>query len=192
MSLKISLKPQERLIIGGAVLQNTGGRCDLLVENKVPILREKDIIGEKEADSPCKRIYFTIQLMYVDEKNLVAHHNAYWKLLRDLVHAAPSTLPLVDQISDSLLNGRYYQALKLTRTLIEYEQEVIKNVRNSNGSLPDGSENNLVGTGVGGVGIDESGSGASAGPEYLGFRGSGYSFGRGDEVQPEGLEYLPG
>ncbi|MBI4763939.1 MAG: flagellar biosynthesis repressor FlbT, partial [Deltaproteobacteria bacterium] len=125
MSLKISLKPQERLIVGGTVLKNTGGRCDLLVENRVPILREKDIMGEKDADSPCKRIYFTIQLMYVDEENLVTHHNTYWKLLREVVNAAPSTLTLVDQISDHLLNGRYYQALKLTRTLIEYEQEVI-------------------------------------------------------------------
>ncbi len=146
MSLKISLKPHERLIIGGAVLQNTGGRCDLLVENNVPILRGKDIIGEKEADSPCKRIYFTIQLMYVDEKNLVEHHNAYWQLVRDVVNAAPSTLALIDQISDNILNCRYYQALKLTRSLIEYEQEVINHVRNSTGSIPDGSENNPVGT----------------------------------------------
>jgi len=146
MSLKISLKPRERLIIGGAVLQNTGGRCDLLVENTVPILREKDIIREQDADSPCKRIYFTIQLMYVDEKNLVEHHNAYWTLIRDVVNAAPSTLGLIDQISDNILNGRYYQALKLTRTLIEYEQEVMNNVRNSTGSIPDDAENDPVGT----------------------------------------------
>jgi flagellar protein FlbT len=165
MSLKICLKPQERMIIGGAVLQNTGGRCDLLVENQVPILREKDIMGEKNADSPCKRIYFTIQLMYVDENNLVEHHNTYWMLIRDLVNAAPSTLTLVDQISDHLLNGRYYQALKLTKTLIEYEQEVIKNVCNSNGSLPDGAKNKLIGTGIGGIRINEGGAGAAARPE---------------------------
>jgi flagellar protein FlbT len=144
MALKISLKPHERLIIGGAVVQNSGSRCDLVVENNVPILREKDILGEKDADSPCKRIYFTVQLMYVDEKNLVEHHAIYWKLVREVVEAAPSTLGLIDQISEQILNSKYYQALKLTQKLIEYEQEAIKHVRNSNAGIPDRSENHDV------------------------------------------------
>jgi flagellar protein FlbT len=135
MALKIILKPHERLIIGGAVVQNGNSKCDLLVENNVPILREKDILREQEADSPCKRIYFTIQLMYVDEKNLVEHHNTYWKLVRDVLEAAPSTLAMIEPISENILNGRYYQALKLTQKLIEYEQEAMNNARRSIGSV---------------------------------------------------------
>lgn len=145
MALKINLKPHERLIIGGAVVQNGGSRCDLLVENNVPILRDKDILREQDADTPCKRIYFTVQLMYVDEKNLVVHHNSYWKLVREVVSAAPSTLGMIDQISENILSSRYYQALKLTQKLIEYEQEVMNNARKSTGSIPDGPKNNPVG-----------------------------------------------
>jgi flagellar protein FlbT len=63
-----------------------------------------------------------------------------------VVNAAPSTLALLDQISDNILNGRYYQALKLTRTLIDYEQEVMNHVRNSAGSIPGSAENNPVGS----------------------------------------------
>ena len=144
MALKISLKPHERLIIGGAVVQNGGSRCDLLVENNVPILRDKDILREQDADTPCKRIYFTVQLMYVDEKNLVVHHNSYWKLVRDVMSAAPSTLGMIDQISENILSSRYYQALKLTQKLIEYEQEVMNNARKSTRSIPDGPKNNRV------------------------------------------------
>ncbi len=140
MALKINLKPHERLIIGGAVVQNSGSRCDLIVENNVPILREKDILRERDANTPCKRIYFTIQLMYVDEKNLVEHHAIYWKLVREVVGAAPSTLGLIDQISEQILNNKYYQALKEAKKLIEYEQEAIKHVRSSNGSIPDRSK----------------------------------------------------
>ncbi len=165
MSLKISLKPQERLIIGGAVVQNGGARSDLLVENNVPILREKDILREQEADTPCKRIYFTIQLMYVDEKNLVEYHNGYWKLIRDVLDAAPSTLRLIDQISDHILNGRYYQALKVTQKLIEYEQEVVQHVRKANGGIPDGSKNHHVRKGARGIGPDERSAHAPAVPE---------------------------
>ena len=135
MALKISLRPHERLIIGNAVIENGGTRSEFMVENNVPILREKDIMSARDADSPCRRIYLVIQLMYVDEKNLAAHHNSYWDLVKDVVEAAPSTLGLIDQISWYILGNKYYQALKLTKKLIEYEQEVINNVRSANASI---------------------------------------------------------
>jgi len=128
MPLKITLKPHERMIVGGAVITNGNAKCDLLIENKVSILRQKDIMSEKDADSPCRKIYFTIQLMYIDEENLIEHHNTYWKLVQDIVKAAPSMLALIDQISEQILNNKYYQALKLARKLIDYEQEVIDRV----------------------------------------------------------------
>ena len=134
MPLKITLKPHERMIVGGAVITNGNTRCDLLIENKVSILRQKDIMSEKDADSPCRKIYFTIQIMYIDEENLIEHHNTYWKLVQDIVKAAPSMLALIDQISEHILNNKYYQALKLARKLIDYEQEVIYRVYKSAGS----------------------------------------------------------
>ena len=135
MALKISLRPHERLIIGNAVIENGGSRSEFMVENNIPILREKDIMSARDADSPCRRIYFVIQLMYVDEKNLAEHHNSYWELVKDVVEAAPSTLGLIDQISWYILGNKYYQALKLTKKLIEYEREAINNVRNANASV---------------------------------------------------------
>ena len=89
MPLKISLKPHERMIIGGAVITNGDSRTQFSIENKVPLLRQKDIMSEPEADSHCRRIYFVIQLMYVDEENLMTHHQTYWHLIEDLVRAAP-------------------------------------------------------------------------------------------------------
>jgi flagellar protein FlbT len=106
MALKIILKPHERIILGGAVVTNGRSKSELIIENNVPILRQKDILSEKEANSPCRRIYFVIQLMYVDEENLVTHHNTYWKLVQGLISAAPSTIGLIDQISIHILAGR--------------------------------------------------------------------------------------
>jgi len=69
MALKITLKPQEKMIVGGAVISNSNkAGCDLIVESKVPILREKDILSENDADTPCRQLYFIIQLIYIDEK----------------------------------------------------------------------------------------------------------------------------
>jgi flagellar biosynthesis repressor protein FlbT len=135
MALKISLKPRERLIIGGAVIANGGTRSDLTIENNVPILREKDIMSLKDADSPCRQIYFSIQLMYVDEQNLSDHHKVYWQLVKDVVEAAPSTRTLIAEISEHILQNQFYQALKETRKLIEYEQEAINHVRNANAGI---------------------------------------------------------
>ena len=131
MALTITIKPHEKLIIGGAVITNGSAKSELFIENNVPILRGKDIMSLHEADSPCKRIYFSIQLMYVDQENLTEHHKTFWELVKDVAEAAPSRGPVLQEISEEVLNRRYYQALKLTRKLIAYEQEVIRNVRSA-------------------------------------------------------------
>jgi flagellar protein FlbT len=129
MALKINLKPHERLIIDGAVISNGNSKCEFIVENNVPILREKDILCERDAVTPCKRIYFLIQLMYVDNKDHVEKHKLYWTLVKDVVEAAPSTAGLLGEISDHILNSKYYRALKTAKKLIAYEGEVMEYAR---------------------------------------------------------------
>ena len=129
MALKIILKPHEKFIIGGAVITNGDAKSAFIVENEVPLLREKDILTLAAADTPCKRIYFAIQLMYVDEKNLPEHHKTYWELVKAVAEAAPSRKPMLKEISENILNAQYYQALKLTKKLIDYEREVTDRVR---------------------------------------------------------------
>jgi len=131
MALKVTLKPGERVIIGGAVITNGASTANLIIENTVPVLRQKDIISKEQADTPCKRIYLVIQLMYVDGANLSTHHNTYWSLVKDVLKAAPSTLPVIDRMNDLILGNKYYQALKVTKKLIEYEEEAIRHVRRS-------------------------------------------------------------
>ena len=128
MALKITLKPHEKIIFGGAVVTNGSSGCHLTIENNVPILRQADILSEHEANSPCKRIYFAIQLMYIDEQRSMEIHPIYWDLVTQVLNAAPSTRDLITQISEKILEGKLYQALKLARNLISYEQELISNV----------------------------------------------------------------
>jgi flagellar biosynthesis repressor protein FlbT len=129
MALKIILKPHEKFIVGGAVITNGDAKSAFIVENDVVILREKDILTPAAADTPCKRIYFTIQLMYVDDKSLPEHYKIFWELVQDVAEAAPSRRPILKEISENILGTRYYQALKLTKKLIAYEREVTDRVR---------------------------------------------------------------
>ncbi len=135
MALKITLKPHEKFILGGAAIVNGDAKSTFMVENDVPILREKDIMTLASADTPCKKIYFAVQLMYIDGKNLLEHHKTFWELVKDVAQAAPSRKQILQEISENILNDRYYQALKLTKKLIEYEQEVINHVRSLSRSI---------------------------------------------------------
>jgi len=110
-------------------MRNGDNAGDLTIENKVQVvIRGKDLMSAEEADSPCRRIYFIIQLMYVDEINLQEYHNIYWSLVRDVLKAAPSTHAIIDEISTDILCGRYYRALKTARRLIKHEQQLLRGV----------------------------------------------------------------
>ncbi|MCX5834259.1 MAG: flagellar biosynthesis repressor FlbT [Deltaproteobacteria bacterium] len=137
MGLKIELKPQERFIIGGAVVKNGDSRTELIIENRVPILREKDILSVDKADTPCKRIYFLLQLMYVEGKDLAEFQKTYWDLVRDVVRAAPSLIGFVDAISEHIISNRYYQALKVARQLIKREEKLVHDAGKTTGSIPE-------------------------------------------------------
>jgi flagellar protein FlbT len=128
MPLKITLRPKEQMIIDGAVVRNAGLTAHLLIENDVPILREKDILAEADAQSPCRQTYFVIQLMYIDEQNLTKYYEAYWKLVKEIVKILPGAVGLVDQINECIISRKYYQALKLANQLIDFEEEVFQDV----------------------------------------------------------------
>lgn len=126
MPLKLTLKPGERIIVGGAVLTNGATVAHLLVENRVSLLREKDILSESQATTPCKRIYLVIQLMYIGDGATSELAQLYWDLVRDVLAAAPSTNDLISQMSTYILESNFYPALKIARKLISYEEELIE------------------------------------------------------------------
>lgn len=125
MSLKIMLKPNEKIFIGGAVIRNGQTHSTFFVENQARILRERDIMREEDADTPCKQIYFVIQLMYMDEGSLAQYHTAYWKIVNELTDSVKSMRVYVAEISEYLLATDYYRALKIAKKMIAYEKELI-------------------------------------------------------------------
>jgi flagellar biosynthesis repressor protein FlbT len=138
MALKVELKPGERVIIGDCVVTNSDQRTRLLIEGDTPILREKDILTPETANTPAKRIYLCVQLMYL-AKDTSPHHETYFQLIRDIVQAAPSTWPYVEAINNNILTGQIYKALKAAKKLIAYEEGLLHNAARSQ-SLRSSSE----------------------------------------------------
>ena len=122
MPLKIELKPNERIVLGDCIVTNAERRTRLVIDGDVAILREKDIMSERRANTPARRVYFAVQLMYTS-KDPRRHHADYVRLARDMVSLVPASRPFVDRINNRILTGELYKALKEARKLIVYEEE---------------------------------------------------------------------
>ena len=131
MSLKVELKPGEKLIIGNCVVTNSDQRTRLFIDGKAPILREKDILTPDTADSPAKRIYFAVQLMYISH-DPQEHHAVYFDVMRDFLSAVPSAASMINDINNHILSGDYYKALKESKKLIAYEKQLLDQARGLN------------------------------------------------------------
>lgn len=124
MALVIDLKPGEKILIGEAVITNDSQRTRLHIAGDAPILREKDVMKSEDANTPCKRIYFIIQAMYLSKKPEDLHGD-YFEMVAEVQKAAPSCGIFIAQINDEIINNHYYKAMKLGKQLIEHEEELL-------------------------------------------------------------------
>ena len=88
MPLKLVLKPNEKLIVNGAVVSNSSPRAvTLSFHNKAQLLQQKDVLLPEEATTPLLRTYFALQCMYLDSENMETHHNHFVKFSSELFAA---------------------------------------------------------------------------------------------------------
>ncbi|MHA1538945.1 MAG: flagellar biosynthesis repressor FlbT [Alphaproteobacteria bacterium] len=122
MSLKINVKSGERILINGSVIVNAGRDTSLVFETPTKFLLERDVMPMQEANSPAKRIYFILQMLYIfpeDNERLVL----FEKLLTSFVTAAPSGLVIAKEMAEQVSQKQFFKALKMGRKLIELEAE---------------------------------------------------------------------
>ena len=139
MALKVELKPGEKLLVGQCVITNSDQRTRIFIEGTAPVLREKDVLTPATADTPAKRVYLAVQLMYIED-DIKPFQDQYFSLINDFVAAAPSTLLIADRINNYILTTDLYKALRAARELIQYEQDLFDHASSRGGSLPDHSQ----------------------------------------------------
>lgn len=123
MALKVSLKPGEQFVVNGAVVRNGDRRTNFIIQNKVSLLREKDIMQESDANTPVRRIYFAIMLMYLDQENYQNYYDEFvlrmTEFLNVIEDVEAKTICLA--ISRDVMHQNYYRALTSCRQLFEFE-----------------------------------------------------------------------
>lgn len=130
MPLKLSLKPGEKFVLNGAVVQNGDRRGVLILQNKASVLREKDIMQEDDVTTPARRIYFPVMMMYLDEAGAGRYYDEFVRRLTEFMGVIQNPQVLADcvAISKHAMGREYYKALMLCRKLIDYEDERLGNV----------------------------------------------------------------
>ena len=130
MPLKLSLKPGEKFVLNGAVVQNGDRRGVLVLQNKASVLREKDIMQADEVSSPSRHVYFPVMMMYLQEGEAAQYFNEFSLRLSEFMGVIRNPEVLADclEVSRNVLAGNYYRALMLCRKLIDYEDERLGNV----------------------------------------------------------------
>jgi len=125
MPLRVELKPGERIIIGQSVITNSDTRTAFLIDGDAPILREKDILTSETATTPVKRIYLCVQMMYL-ENDIPGYQDLYLGFIKELIEAVPSFRVQIEEVSNLILSGALYKALRELRSLIKREDELLR------------------------------------------------------------------
>lgn len=127
MPLKLSLKPGEKFVLNGAVVENGDRRATLVLQNKASVLREKDIMQEHEVDTPAKRIYFPVMMMYLSSTSQDGLYDEFVLRMTEFMNAVGSSDVLTECVSVSreVMAGEFYKALLRCRKLIQYEAKLL-------------------------------------------------------------------
>ncbi|MBI5129145.1 MAG: flagellar biosynthesis repressor FlbT [Rhodopseudomonas palustris] len=125
MPLRVELKPFERIVIGQSVITNSDSRTTFLIDGDAPILREKDILTAETANTPVKRVYLCVQMMYL-QNDIPAYQDLYLGFIKELLEAVPSFRETIEATSNLILSGQLYKALRELRPLIKREEELLQ------------------------------------------------------------------
>ena len=95
-----------------------------VVKRRLPVLREKDILQPEDANTPAKRVYFPVMMMYLDETAAGKVYDEFALRLSEFMGASrnPEILAACVAASRHVMAREYYKALMAARKLVEYEE----------------------------------------------------------------------
>ncbi len=121
----IEIKSGDKLIINGAVIENTGSNTKLLIHNQVSILRQKEVMSEEDIVTPAARVYFALQCAYIFPQKKTQYLTSFDEYVRQFADASQSSTPIIGKIMEEVREDRLYQALKAAQDLLKHEKDLM-------------------------------------------------------------------
>ena len=128
MPLMVRLGANEKMVINGAVVSVEGGRAaKIVVHNTACVLRGKDVLTAEEVDTPVKRIYFAVQMLYIDPDSKEDYQREFHERLSEVIAITGSEeiRQILYMIQAYVEVGAYYNALSALRRVLEYEERLL-------------------------------------------------------------------
>lgn len=125
--LVISLKPNEKFLVNGALLTNGPRRSQICVGDDVNVLRMSDALHPDDVNTPIRRIYYDAQLILSGDVPQDAVAEKIQKSLTDLQIVFNDT-PLqsaIEKAKQASEVGRYYSVMCRLKPLLEVEQQML-------------------------------------------------------------------
>ncbi|MFM2045420.1 MAG: putative flagellum biosynthesis repressor protein FlbT [Pseudomonadota bacterium] len=123
MGLKLKLRPFEKFVVNGVVIENGSHRNTLTVANHAQVMTGRSILQAEEATTPVKRTYYAIQAMLIDPAGMEGHRRTYEPLIAQVVEAIrePGMARHLRDAAGFVDTGDHYKALAALRPVIAYE-----------------------------------------------------------------------
>lgn len=125
--LIIRLRPFEKFLINGVVLENGERRAKLRVKSRgANILRLRDALHPEDATTPVKRLYYVAQLAVTGDSKPDDVARELIPALQDLreIFTKPEQLERLDEIRNQARAGDFYRVMRLLKTFIPYEDKL--------------------------------------------------------------------
>ncbi len=129
MALRLTLKPNEKIVINGCVIRNADRRQTLTIENQADVVRGVDLLDESEAATPVKEVYFFVQ-------SALLRPEIRYDIATEIQTRLGRLVPVFhDEIAGHLFEAanhvsaqNYYKAMRALRHVIAYEAELLRRV----------------------------------------------------------------
>lgn len=122
-TLKLSLKPNEKIYVNGAVIR-VDRKVTLELLNDVQFLLEGHVLQAEDASTPLRQLYFIVQVMLMNPQGAADARDMFRRSLPLLLanfadEQIRNSLKHVDRL---VSEGRVYEALKAIRSLYPLER----------------------------------------------------------------------
>jgi flagellar biosynthesis repressor protein FlbT len=122
MPLKFVLRPNEKVIINGAVIGAGDRPGSFFLYNTANFLRGREVLKEEQVDGVEKKLYFVIQLVYIFPEDAAINLARFATILDEVREARPEAEETLADIAQHVEAQNYYRALKLCRKLFPTEK----------------------------------------------------------------------
>jgi flagellar protein FlbT len=127
--LVLKLRPSERILINGVVVENGDRRAKLnVLTPNANVLRLRDAIHPDEANTPVKRVCYIAQMVLAGEADPVKGRDQLLSGIEQLsqVFTDPDSRMRLDMATENVVSNRTYPALKALRGLLTREQRFME------------------------------------------------------------------